>query len=142
MNYEEKVQAEIDRLEDEYPGEGRVRYMNNFPMVLPGGRLRKQKRVSEEIIYRVRAPSGPESLISNLMIGKTWREYFDAIDEVILELGVDSQQIISVVEERKGALKSGDMPLARDIVEELFDLVQPIFVKLMERGYNRYDLKW
>ena len=72
---------------------------------------------------------------SELWRKQTFRQFFKTIDTVLEEVGISIEEIKRLQDLIKGLRKDND---GRDPLDKLNELVLPAYVKLMERGYNRY----
>lgn len=69
---------------------------------------------------------------SDLLLSQTPKEFFETIDGVLVELGIDINQI--------GQYQHDMIEGDHDAQLKILDLVEPAYVKLREMGYNRVDL--
>src|SRR3989338_8607295 len=120
------IKTEMQRYRSKYE------YLNNFYMNFPEGFYRtihKVFRKTEEQMEFSPAEKKQHGH-SDLYCNQKRKEFFKAIDDVLIEEGIALEEI-----KRLQTLNT-----TMEDLEKFYESVFPIYVKLREKGYNRYDL--
>ena len=122
----EIIQEEMQQYRSKYE------YLNNFYLNLPDGLYRSMhvvfKKTEEQMEF---SPAEKKQHgHSDLYCNQKRKEFFKAIDDVLIEEGIALEEI-----KRLQTLNT-----TMEDLEKFYESVFPIYVKLREKGYNRYDL--
>ncbi len=120
--------------------DARGSYFNNFHANLPGG------------VYRIMFNSDKPNVkdlgdkrSEEILKGKSLREFFSEIDEIIEEEGIPADEIVRLQEEKLKCISGRvvaqddlDMIRYNELHLELLRLTLPIFARLLLEGYKHY----
>ena len=108
-------------------GDWRVMFFNNFWMNLPGPMCRRNflngaldQKPSEEEFEGA----------SPLLLGQTWRSFFNTVQGIALAREFDEKYFAELINYSRAGYAEKR--------EEIFTIIQPIYVDLREKGYNHY----
>lgn len=80
--------------------------------------------------------SSTYTLYSELKLNQTPREFFEIVDQAIVDSGLSLAEIASKTEKAQ----RDAMPARRQSLLELRELVLPVYMKLIEQGYSHQDI--
>lgn len=116
----------VEGPQDIYMREIKEKGLNNFYADVVGG------------YRRVGLKDDPEALMRKdpkRRMGKSMQEYWEDIDKVFIELGIDSKKVSNLQKEMISGKGNRE-----DSLRELDKLLIPIYVRLREQGYTQLDL--
>ena len=134
MNRNEVVR-EIDEFRESYArthlksSDWKSPFFNNFWMNLPGP-MSRMVLYSEAGVLDKRASHDNLQGMSMLLRGQTWREFFETVRETAVARGFD-EKVFAHLESLSRAGHSEKR-------EEVYHIIEPIYLDLRERGYNHY----
>jgi len=124
QNLKEIIDTEVKECKDAVGDNWYIPFYNNFDGLLPGGFRR------DEVYAKMHKFRDNDSKFREQTLG----EFYQVVDGIIEEIGMTSEQII---ESRRRA-REPDNPSERDL--SFWDKILPIYIKLRETGYSKYDL--
>lgn len=70
-------------------------------------------------------------------LAQTPREFFEMVDKVTMELGISPEEINEL---KKLRIEAGSDDLAKKYLEQLQELIAPVYFRLREMGYGHWEL--
>jgi hypothetical protein len=122
---EQNILAEIENARKSFGDQWGLYYFNNFQVYLPGGSKRNSDPLTKKYEY--------DCLASIKIRNQTNAEFWDSIDSAIVEVGIDGNTLSDALS--NFVLSNGNY---NGESLKLFDLIVPLYIKLIQKGYHRY----
>ncbi|HUB94191.1 MAG TPA: hypothetical protein VMB52_06845 [Verrucomicrobiae bacterium] len=130
---ETSIMAEFDAGVEEM---GFNRYLNNFPLNLPGGMVRsfledELNGLDRPLVGSYPSSGGNEDLHSEKARTVTWREFFADVDSA---LGIDPADLQRLQRSVEMSIFAGEEH------DALYRILESAYLRLRLLGYSHYDL--
>lgn len=113
--------------------------LNNFCFCLPGGFYRTLS-TSLDVPHGQLTHIDLLSYHSTRYLEMTPRQLHEFIDRIIVDLGMTVEYVERLIRSRQEARRGGDMDAIGRVNQEYVDLAGKLIPKLIEEGFNLYDL--
>lgn len=124
------------RFFDEHPELMDADHLNNLHLILPGGMMREEMRNHEFVKSR----PNPNEHLSELRLSQTTLEFWQAIDDAIIEAGLDIDELARIVKEKEAAFSGFPTLDSERSLRELRQMILPVYYILRAKGYDTYDI--
>lgn len=121
---------------DDHPELMDTEHLNNLHLILPGGMMREEMR---QYAFINNQPN-PNERLSQLRLSQTTLEFWQAIDDAIIEARINIDELTQIVKEKESAFSDFPTLGSEQALRELRQMILPVYRILRERGYNTYDI--
>ena len=143
----EQIFLEMDKFVQEHPGASPLSYLQNFRLVIPdetfpegfgGGKRYYTELLNHwDVTLKSQLKESGRPKYSEKRLNQTDRKFFQTIDEVIKESGIDRDKIKQL---QKKIRTEGDTERQNEFIMQLYGLTLPVYIQLRALGYQHYDL--